>query len=29
VNGGYFIFQQEIFDYIGEDEELFEQPSNG
>jgi glucose-1-phosphate cytidylyltransferase len=26
VNGGYFIFRQEIFDYIGEGEELVEQP---
>jgi glucose-1-phosphate cytidylyltransferase len=26
VNGGFFIFRQEIFDYIGEGEELVEQP---
>jgi glucose-1-phosphate cytidylyltransferase len=26
VNGGYFIFRQEIFDYIGDGEELVEQP---
>lgn len=26
VNGGYFIFRREIFDYIREDEELVEQP---
>jgi glucose-1-phosphate cytidylyltransferase len=26
VNGGYFILRQEIFDYIGEGEELVEQP---
>jgi glucose-1-phosphate cytidylyltransferase len=26
VNGGYFIFKKEIFDYIGEKEELVEQP---
>jgi glucose-1-phosphate cytidylyltransferase len=26
VNGGYFIFRREIFDYIGEGEELVEQP---
>jgi glucose-1-phosphate cytidylyltransferase len=26
VNGGYLIFRQEIFDYIGEGEELVEQP---
>jgi glucose-1-phosphate cytidylyltransferase len=26
INGGYFIFRQEIFDYIGPGEELVEQP---
>jgi glucose-1-phosphate cytidylyltransferase len=26
INGGYFIFKKEIFDYIGEKEELVEQP---
>jgi glucose-1-phosphate cytidylyltransferase len=26
INGGYFIFRQEIFDYVGEGEELVEQP---
>jgi glucose-1-phosphate cytidylyltransferase len=26
INGGYFIFRQAIFDYIGEGEELIEQP---
>jgi glucose-1-phosphate cytidylyltransferase len=28
VNGGYFIFRREIFDYINEGEELVEQPFN-
>lgn len=26
INGGYFVFRQEIFDYIGEGEELVEEP---
>jgi glucose-1-phosphate cytidylyltransferase len=26
INGGYFVFRREIFDYIGENEDLIEQP---
>jgi len=26
INGGYFVFRREIFDYIGDDEDLVEQP---
>jgi glucose-1-phosphate cytidylyltransferase len=26
INGGYFVFRREIFDYLGEDEDLIEEP---